>query len=174
MKKAETETTGPVDLSLLNVLVVDDSHNIRKIVSEILRTMGVRNVKQSASGIEAFEILKTSPIDLMILDLVMDQLDGIETAKLLRQSSDSPNKTLPIIMITGHTVRSNVTKARDAGVNEIIAKPFTAQVLMDHVQRVMRAKREWITIPGYTGPDRRRKTPPDYAGPFRRATDRPA
>ncbi|WP_232037159.1 response regulator [Asticcacaulis excentricus] len=158
-------------LSRLSVLVADDSLNIRKLVSEMLRSIGVKTVRQASSGIEVFEILKTCPVDLMILDLVMDQLDGIETAKLLRQSPDSPNRTVPIILITGHTERSNIVRARDAGINEVIAKPFSAQVLLDHLRHVLTCEREWIVTPHYTGPDRRKRTPVSYAGPWRRASD---
>lgn len=169
MKPTATDT--PLDLSRLSVLVVDDSLNIRKLVSEMLRSIGLKTVKQASSGIEVFEILKTSPVDLIIMDLVMDQLDGIETAKLLRQGTDSPNRTVPIILITGHTERSNIMRARDAGINEVIAKPFSAQVLLDHLRHVLTQKREWIATAHYTGPDRRRHTPAGYAGPWRRASD---
>ena len=74
-------------------------------------------------------------------------------------------------MMTGHTDRKHVIEARDAGVNEFIAKPLTAKALIDRMRSVINNDRHWVKCSSFTGPDRRRRKNDSYAGPFRRATD---
>jgi hypothetical protein len=64
-----------------------------------------------------------------------------------------------------------VSAAIDAGVNTFLAKPISARSLADHVSAALNDRRSYIRTSSFFGPDRRRRTPPDYAGPFRRADD---
>ena len=75
-------------------------------------------------------------------------------------------------MMTGHTDRRRVLEARDAGVNEFVAKPLTARALIDRLRSVIDNERGWVKSNSYTGPDRRRKANPAYPGPFRRIADK--
>ncbi len=154
------------------VLVVDDNHYMRVIVCTMLRSMGITMIREASDGIEALEIVRDWRPDVIILDLMMEQLDGLETTKLLRRGSDSPHPYVPIIMMTGHTDRGHVVEARDAGVNEFIAKPLTARALIDRMKSVINNDRGFVKSANYVGPDRRRKNVPDYKGPFRRAADK--
>jgi two-component system chemotaxis response regulator CheY len=154
------------------VLVVDDNHYMRVIVCTMLRAMGITLIREASDGVEALEIIRDWRPDVIIMDLVMQQLDGLETTRLLRQGSDSPHPFVPIIMVTGHTDRATVIAARDAGVNEFVAKPLTARALIDRMKSVINSERGWVKSGAYIGPDRRRKSPPDYPGPFRRAADK--
>lgn len=154
------------------VLVVDDNHYMRVIVSTMLRSMGITQIREASDGIEALEIVRDWRPDVVVLDLMMEQLDGIEFTKLVRRGTDSPNPYLPIIMMTGHTDRQHVLAARDAGVNEFIAKPLTARALIDRLKSVINNERGWVKSATYVGPDRRRRNIPDYRGPFRRASDK--
>ncbi len=154
------------------VLVVDDNHYMRVIVCTMLRSMGITLIREASDGIEALEIVRDWRPDVIILDLMMEQLDGIEFTKLMRRGSDSPNPYIPIIMMTGHTDRRRVLEARDAGINEFIAKPLTARALMDRMRNVVNNERGWVKSNNYVGPDRRRKSMPDYRGPFRRVADK--
>ncbi len=154
------------------VLVVDDNHYMRVIVCTMLRSMGITMIREASDGIEALEIVRDWRPDVIILDLMMEQLDGIEFTKLLRRGSDSPHPYVPIIMMTGHTDRRRVIEARDAGVNELVAKPLTAKGLIDRMRSVIDNERSWVKSSVYIGPDRRRRVMPDYRGPFRRLADK--
>lgn len=154
------------------VLVVDDNHYMRVIVSTMLRAMGITLIREASDGAEALEIVRDWRPDVIVLDLVMETIDGIEFTKLVRRGVDSPNPYVPIIMMTGHTDRRRVLEARDAGVNEFVAKPLTARALIDRLKSVINNERGWVKSATYVGPDRRRRTLPDYKGPFRRVADK--
>ena len=154
------------------VLVVDDNHYMRVIVSTMLRSIGVSQIREASDGVEALEIVRDWRPDIIIADLMMEHLDGIEMTRLLRSGTDSPHPYVPIIMMTGHTDRRRVLEARDAGVNEVVAKPLTARALIDRLRNVINNERGWVKSTAYNGPDRRRKANPAYPGPFRRASDK--
>ncbi len=154
------------------VLVVDDNHYMRVIVCTMLRSMGITLIREASDGIEALEIVRDWRPDVIVLDLMMEQLDGLEFTKLIRRGTDSPHPYVPIIMMTGHTDRRRVMEARDAGVNEFVAKPLTARALIDRMRSVVNNERGWVKSSNYVGPDRRRRNAADYKGPYRRAADK--
>ncbi|TFW15324.1 response regulator [Brevundimonas intermedia] len=158
-------------LRSLNVLLVDDNQNMRAIAAAVLHSADIRNVHEAAEGATAFDLLRRHPIDLAIVDFNMFPLDGVEFTRLVRTSPDSPNTFLPIIMMTGHSERTRVYEARDAGVTEFIVKPLTAKAVLDRINAVIMRPRAFIKADDYVGPCRRRRETPDYAGPFRRASD---
>lgn len=155
----------------LQVLIVDDNQHMRTILRELLRAVGIREAREARDAVEALDIMKTTSTDLVLVDLSMPVIDGVEFTHMVRTSSDSPNPYVPIIMITGHSARSKVLAARDAGVNEFVAKPVTAKSLMQRLTAIVERPRPFVRTATYFGPDRRRKADPDYQGPFRRAGD---
>ncbi len=158
-------------LSSLHVLVVDDNAHMRSIVVAILRGIGVGTVKEAGDGADALEAMRAGIPDIVIADLNMDPIDGLDFARMVRTAPDSPFPFVPIIMMTGHTERSKVTAARDAGINELLAKPISARTLLDRIIAVVDRPRPFIKTATYVGPCRRRTTPKDFAGPWRRAGD---
>lgn len=156
---------------LLKILLVDDNHHMRVLIGEILRAIGVKGVFEATDGAEAMNIMRQQPIDIVMTDLAMQPLDGIDFTRLLRNSPDSPNQMCPIVMITGHSTQKRVKEARDAGVTEFLAKPVTARGVIDRITRVIEHPRDFIRNDDYFGPDRRRRVDPGYAGPWRRASD---
>jgi CheY-like chemotaxis protein len=138
----------------------------------MLRSMGITLIREASDGAEALEIVRDWRPDVIILDLMMETIDGIEFTKLIRRGVDSPHPYVPIIMMTGHTDRRRVIEARDAGVNEFVAKPLTARALIDRLKSVINNERGWVKSANYVGPDRRRKVQPDFKGPFRRIADK--
>jgi DNA-binding response OmpR family regulator len=74
-------------------------------------------------------------------------------------------------MLTGHSERHRVEAARDAGVTEFLAKPITAVNLLTRITEIVERPRAFVRCDSYFGPDRRRRTFEDYAGPWRRADD---
>jgi CheY-like chemotaxis protein len=157
----------------ISVLVIDDNAHMRSILKELLRAVGIMDISEASDPIEAFELIKTTPIDLVLVDYSMPIIDGIEFTQMVRNSSDSPNPFLPIVMVTGHSERSRVKAARDAGINEFLVKPITAKSLIDRIDSVANRARQFVRSSTYFGPDRRRKIDPTYKGPMRRASDTP-
>ena len=153
------------------VLLVDDNQHMRKLITEILRAIGIRDAYEANDGAEALSLMRTRRIDLVITDIAMQPIDGVDFVRLIRNSEDSPAPTVPVIMITGHATKARVDEARDAGVNEFLAKPITARGVLDRMQRVIDKPRPFIRTADYFGPDRRRRADPEYTGTLRRASD---
>ena len=161
------------NLERLNFLVVDDNWHMRALVRSILDALGVKNVLDAGDGADALKELRDFPADMIICDWSMSPLDGIEFARLIRSGGGSPNRDVPIIMLTGHTEMIRVLECRDAGVNEFLAKPISPKGLYDRICEIIENPREFIDIKNYVGPDRRRRANPEFNGPDRRE-DQPA
>ncbi len=156
---------------LLKILLVDDNPHMRMLLMEILRAIGVTEVYEAADGAQALQVMRARPVDIVMTDLAMEPLDGIDLLRLLRNSPDSPDPLCPVIMITGHTTQKRVAEARDAGVNEFLAKPVTARGIIDRITRIIQTPRPYVKADGYFGPDRRRRADPGHSGPWRRSMD---
>ena len=144
---------------------------MRAITSAVLQSAGIRKVREATDGAAALEVLREHPVDLVIVDFNMFPLDGVEFTRLVRNSPDSANPYLPIIMMTGHSEKTRVYEARDAGVTEFVVKPITAKAILDRIQAVIFKPRPFVKTDGYFGPDRRRVQSTSYTGPWRRAQD---
>lgn len=144
---------------------------MRSIVIAILKGSGIRNVREARDGAEGLDILRQFPADIVMTDFNMSPIDGVEFTQMVRNATDSPNPYLPVIMITGHSERSRVIEARDAGVNEFVVKPLTARALLSRMDSVIMRPRPFVRCRTYFGPDRRRINNAAYSGPFRRQTD---
>ena len=158
-------------LQSLKVLLIDDNQHMRAITSAVLQSAGVREVREASDGAAALEILREQSVDLAIVDFNMFPLDGVEFTRLVRNSPDTANPYLPIIMMTGHSEKSRICEARDAGVTEFVVKPITAKAILDRIQAVIFHPRPFVRTDGYFGPDRRRSSASNYRGPRRRKTD---
>ena len=155
-------------LERVRFLVVDDNVHMIHIVRAILRGFGAIHIFESRDAADAFQRLHHDAIDIVITDYQMPVLDGVEFVRLVRTSSDSPNRYVPMVMLTAHSERFRVLEARDAGVNEFCCKPVTAQELYRKIVAIVDHPRPFIKTKAYFGPDRRRKQDHNYMGPERR------
>lgn len=160
-------------LDLLKILVIDDIRHTRVILTEILRAIGIQQIYEASDGAEGLQVMRAHNIDIVLTDLAMEPLDGIDFVRLLRNSPDSPNPMVPVLMITGHSTLRRIQEARDIGVNEFMAKPITARGVIERLQQIIDHPRPFIRTDDYFGPDRRRKSDPAHPGPWRRAADGP-
>ena len=159
-----------VRYELLKILLVDDNHHRRVMLAEILRALGARHILEAKDGAEGMQILRNQTVDIIMTDLEMQPLDGIDFVRLLR-STKGPSQMTPVIMITGHFTASRLTEARNAGVDEFLAKPLTARGVLDRVRLVIDHPRAYVQTGSYFGPDRRRRNDPNWEGPWRRGAD---
>jgi len=160
------------NLERVKIMVLDDSIHMIHIIKALLRGFGCKQIVEVRDAGEAFDRLKTETVDIIISDWQMDMLDGIDFVKLVRNSTDSTHRYVPIIMLTAHSDRSKVMAARDAGVNEFCCKPVTAKELFRKILAIIEQPRPFIKTTSYFGPDRRRKSDDKYTGPERRSQSR--
>ena len=144
------------DFGKLTVLVVDDSSFMCNMIEAILGSYGCKNVVLAFSVTEALRKLDERPIDLAIVDWFMAPLDGLEFVRRVRFGIHRPNPYLPIIMLTEHSEAERVRKARDAGVNDFLAKPVTGEAVYRHIVSLMEDTRPFIKSSSFRGPERRR------------------
>lgn len=151
--------------SEIHILIVDTDHKMATLVKKLLASLGCKRMFIVHDGLEALDLMKMEHIDLVITDWELKAMNGLELTMYLRQSLDSPNRMIPIIMLTARNDRDDIQTARDAGVSEYLIKPFSAKSLLERVQAVVEDPRSFIISKGYTGPDRRRisslSLPPD-------------
>ena len=158
-------------LEALQVLTVEDNAHMRAIVGAILGGLGLKDVREARDGEQALQMLRDHPVDIALVDFQMAPMDGVHFTRLIRTGQESPNVYLPIIMMTGHSERSRVCEARDAGVTEFVTKPLTARALALRIGAVVNRPRTFVRTPTYFGPDRRRRDDPRHAALGRRMGD---
>lgn len=158
-------------LDRIQTLIVDDNGHMINIVKTILRGFGCKHFFEAKDAAEAFDIVKSEAVDIIILDYNMDLLDGLDFVRLVRTGEDSPSPFIPVIMLTAYSERSRVMAARDAGVSEFCRKPINAIELYRKISAVIEHPRDFVRTSTYFGPDRRRHHHADYTGPFRRKDD---
>jgi CheY-like chemotaxis protein len=154
----------------LTILVAEDNKPMRGLVREILEALGVGTILEAANGEAALKHLGAHAVDIVILDWNMEPMDGMELTRQIRTSPESANQFVPIIMLSGHTERTRVLQARDAGVTEFMAKPVSVKALCARINAIIDSPRPFIRASGYFGPDRRRRALP-FNGPDRRGED---
>ncbi len=155
----------------LNVLIIDDDRHMRMLIRNVVFALGVKDTTDAADGKTALEIMKEFKPDLILCDLKMEPMDGMEFVKQLRKDPANPYRFVPIIMITAYAELETVANARDSGVDEFMAKPLSAAALEKRIQRVLEDPRGFVEAPEFSGPDRRRNKKPAPGGPERRETE---
>jgi len=122
-----------------SVLVVDDSRTLRKILIRELNSLGFHNILEAADGLEAIELVKTKPVDLMLLDMEMPELDGLGVLGQLK--ADDTYKTLPIIVISGADQFEKTIKCIEMGAEDYLPKPFDPILLRARIFSSLEKKR---------------------------------
>jgi len=121
----------------ITALIVDDSSVMRKIVERSLRQAGVEitTVLEAGNGSDALEILRQNPVDLVLSDINMPIMDGLQFVQKLQELPQA--KGIPVVMITTEASESHVMKALSSGARGYIRKPFTPDEVKEHVLPVL-------------------------------------
>jgi two-component system chemotaxis response regulator CheY len=121
----------------IRALIVDDSSVMRKIVERSLRQAGINLVKvhEAGNGAEASVILDSTPVDLILSDINMPVMDGLEFVKQVH--GREALRHVPIVMITTEGSESHVVQALSCGARGYIRKPFTPDQVKEHVLPVL-------------------------------------
>lgn len=143
-------------------MLIDDSRHMRLFVRSILLQLGCKKIREAVDAAEAFKEMQNFPPDLIFVDYAMEPLDGLDFVRLVRTAKDSRNPSVPIIMLSGYTEANRIAEARDAGVNEFLAKPVSVETLKKRMIAIFTRPRPFIRTKNYVGPCRRRH---DYGPP---------
>jgi len=117
------------------ILVVDDSATVRKL---IIYSLGPNNYNclEASDGVEALEKMAQNPVDLIIADLNMPKMDGLELIRTIRKG----NRSIPVIMLTTQGDQESRKEGLDAGANVYLIKPAPAHLLLYKVKSLLGEK----------------------------------
>lgn len=147
--------TDKINFEALSVVIVDDNPQALNIMASVVSGFGARTIIRCESAEEARAHLEKSPVDLVVTDAQMPQIDGYELVHWIRRSAAEINRFIPVVVVTAHTRRTEVFRARDCGANFIVAKPITPKTMLERIIWVAREDRMAIEAGDYVGPDRR-------------------
>lgn len=128
------------DSNSIRVLVVDDQRTMRSIVRQLLSRVGISNVVEAEHGEEALAHVrdKQRPTpDVIICDLHMDRMDGMEFCNRLRRSDDARHRSIPILILTGDEDEMLHSVSRQVGASKILLKPIAANDLLAEIRAVI-------------------------------------
>jgi two-component system, chemotaxis family, chemotaxis protein CheY len=119
----------------LKVLVVDDQTSVRQMTRLVLEKLGIRMIHEAENGQTALAMAMSQPLDLIISDYNMPEMDGVGLLRAVR--GHMAIRKLPFILVTGRGDRELVVKAAQAGVNNYIVKPFDEATLRQKLESVI-------------------------------------
>jgi CheY-like chemotaxis protein len=151
---------------------VDENASGLDLLNTLVAGFGFGERLRAASSAEAIELLQQRSVDLILVEAALSKMDGFDFVHWLRRSGLKPNAYCPVILVTGHTPREKVEKARDCGASYVVAKPITPLTLIERIVFVSKDARPFVESDTYIGPDRRFKNEgPPEGSEGRRRTD---
>ncbi len=158
---------GNFDLSGMDVMVVDDSGYMLRLLKMILRAMEITSIRCLQDPLRAFEEMCEKPPDLIITDLFMTPFDGLDLTRQIRACEQNDLCFTPVFALTGFTDVDHVLQARNSGVHEVLAKPISTERLYRRIISHVEHPRRFISTGEFFGPERRRDSRP-FQGEDRR------
>ena len=118
---------------MFNILVVEDDKNTRRLMQAVLGNSGY-SVFTAANGLEAFDLLDSQQIDLIVLDIMMPEMDGYTFLKEFRISDD----TTPVLMVSAKTLPDDIKKGFKLGTDDYMIKPFDEEEMILRIKALLR------------------------------------
>jgi CheY-like chemotaxis protein len=147
--------TDKINFANLSVVLVDDNSQSLDILASVIAGFGARGITRCESAEAAREHLGRHAVDIVVTDAQMPGEDGYELVHWIRRGAIETNRFIPVVVVTAHTRKSEVFRARDCGANFIVAKPLTPKILLERIVWIAREDRMAIETADYVGPDRR-------------------
>jgi DNA-binding response OmpR family regulator len=118
------------------VLVVDDNQDVRELIVHILSADGF-HVYAAVDGENALAILNSNPVDLVLLDVMMPGMSGLDVLKEIRTGSNKKIREVPVMMITAMSSTDDVDQALAIGANSYVVKPFRGTTIREKVRKIL-------------------------------------
>ncbi|MDB5448144.1 MAG: cheYIII [Phenylobacterium sp.] len=164
----ERNSEARLNLTKATVLLLQNNQAELDILGQVFIGFGVKAIRKCLTVAEAEDIIGSGVLfDLIVVDCDMPGFAGYDFVAKLRRAEQNDNRLAPMMLVSGHTVPSSISKARDCGANFVVAKPITPKVMFDRVMWLAREERQFVVTDSYAGPDRRHKTfgpPPGVKG----------
>lgn len=125
----------PADLNM-KILIVDDMSTMRRITKNFLKQLGFNNVEEADNGQDALNKLRADTYGFVVSDWNMPIMMGIDMLRAIR--ADEKLNKLPVLMVTAEAQKENIVEAAQAGVNNYIVKPFTAETLQEKINKIFK------------------------------------
>ncbi len=136
---AATRAAASSPVQTASVLVVDDSRTLRRLLIRALTEIGITNITEAENGRAGLDLIRSKEFDLVLLDLEMPELDGLQVLDALK--SDSFTRSVPVIVISGAEQFENVVKCIEMGAEDYLPKPFNPVLLRARVMSSLEKKR---------------------------------
>ncbi len=153
----DKKSSLPLYFQDLRVMVIDDQEYMRTVLASILLGLKISRVKEYADAAAAYAALGTFEPNLILTDWEMKPVDGLQLIRRIRTDTGSPNRFVPIVMVTGHNHVDKVMQARNAGANDFLIKPVSAKSVYLRIRSTLEHPRPFVRSEIYFGPDRRRR-----------------
>ena len=121
----------------VRALIVDDNAYARAATAATLRKLGISQITEVETAQEAVLQLIAAPFDVLFMDWYIPDMNGAALLQILRDPRFGPNGALPIVMMTAYPSREVLTRARELGISDALAKPFTATQVASALHRVL-------------------------------------
>ena len=149
MARAIMLPSARINLEKLVVLLVDDNPQSLDILAQVVTGFGVRSIIRSPGGEDARAQLSRDQYDLVITDAQMPGLDGYALTSWIRREAPGQNRFVPVILVTAHTRKTHVTRARDCGANYAITKPIRPKTVLERIYWIAKEDRMFIEVEGH-------------------------
>ncbi len=124
----------------MKIIITDDIFTNRLLLSEVVSDLGHENL-EAKNGREAIELLqKHDDIDLILMDIEMPVMNGLEAAKYIREQMPPPKNRIPIIALTAHNPKIFFDDYRDVGFDQLLTKPYSIQKITSLLESLIKAE----------------------------------
>lgn len=163
--------TAAMNLRDLLILVAEPSAYLRRIICQMLKAFGANKLIEADTVLATLAILAENKVDILLCDARLPSTGGLKLIRDLRLNTQNQNRTVPTILMIDESGEFWVKRARDVGVNMVIAKPISPKSLYDRMSWVAFHPRQFVETVSYFGPDRRFKIEGFPSGIGRRGAD---
>jgi two-component system, chemotaxis family, chemotaxis protein CheY len=155
----------------LVILIADPSSYMSMLIHSMLRGFGANKVLEVRNSLGVLQALTGQKIDLLICDVRLPAIGGLQLTRAIRGKNDNEHRTMPILMMSSDSTEATINRARDVGANMVITKPLSPANLYDRLSWIAFNPRKFVDTTTYFGPDRRFKIEGYPGGVGRRKGD---
>ncbi|RAU20208.1 two-component system response regulator [Paramagnetospirillum kuznetsovii] len=126
-----------MDNAVRRAVIVEDSPQMRELIRMVLGSLGFQKIVQASNGAEALDALQAEHTDLIIMDWMMEVMDGLECTRRIRGGVNGIDPAVPIVLLTGNKGKESEASAYNAGVSVYLEKPFSIKQLHSGVMKAL-------------------------------------